>query len=80
MANRMPVIFVAHGAPVLLDDAVYHPELPVGLRRQLVIVGDQQEGHPQLQVQLGEQLVHGPAGPGVQVAGRLVAQEQPGSQ
>src|ERR1017187_3151234 len=59
------------------DQAVRHAQPAGRLGRQLVVVGDDQERRPQLAVELEEQIVHLAPGLGVEVAGRLVGQQEP---
>src|SRR5262245_23280693 len=61
-----------------LDPAIDQPERTLHRRRQTVVVGRDHQGRPALLVQLEQQLVHALAGGGVEVAGRLVGEEQPG--
>ncbi len=56
--------------------AILEPDQALGVRGDIVLVGHQHDGHALLFVELGEQLHDLRAGLGIQIAGRLIGQDQ----
>src|SRR4051794_19021618 len=65
----------AHHRPVVGDPAVDQPDQPPGVRGDVLLVGDEDDG-PSTVVQVVEDAHDVGAGPGVEISGRLVGEYQ----
>ena len=63
---------------VLDDLAILHMQDPISLSRELVIMGDNDEGSAPSFIELTHEREEGVSGMGVQIAGRLIGQHEVG--